>query len=372
MTRYGLVPALAISAATCIGVGEANSQSFDGITIIEFSDDAGKQIIASGDHIITFVSARGSYAAVVGGKGSHGGCQSLAAPGSYTGASISFGIAAEPIVRKHRLQTYCPPFTIRLENPETVHITSPGDPASGQKGYEVRQKIVAHIPLRAVDFESPPFSQHDVKGVRLGPVLNPDGLGGLSAPGGSSDRHKYLTRQVEGEKGRNNVQGQAAAAEVTGWPWDVLYFLQYIEGFKQTSTVDAFDSAVQERYGEPSSVYEQSGYRLWLYNLDGQKLALDAVDQDECRKTIEFWLQSDPLKRVHALGWEFNSYDIGPWGCSLVMELNPNRGSGGVTGYSVRAASGYVMAINHFLQRVEETTELLGKVQALQGRKPKF
>ena len=72
------------------------SQTFDGITIIEFSDELGKQAIADGEHIVTFVSARGSYGAVVGRPGTHAGCRSLAVPDSYTGTSITFGMTVDP------------------------------------------------------------------------------------------------------------------------------------------------------------------------------------------------------------------------------------------------------------------------------------
>ena len=368
-----LLLSLAVSATMLAGAPQADAQSFDGVTIIEFGDEDGRRAIAYGEHIVTFVSARGSYAAVVPRPGTHGGCQSLAAPEGYTGTSIAFGVAADAAVRKHRLQTYCPPFTLRLEDAATVRIEAPGDPAAGRKEYASRQRVLAHVPLRAIDFESAPFARHDLKGVRLGPVLDGAELGPLTVRVGDSknDRYKSFQRQVAVRDGyRSVIRGHAAAAEVTGWPWDVLYFAQYFEELEQTSTFEAFAAAVRERYAEPSSLYE--GYQLWAYDLDGRKLAFDQAGSDSCRATIEFWLKTDPLKRVLGLDWQFNSSDIGPWGCSVVMELNSNRSGGGVSGYQIRAASGYVMAINHFLQRIEETTELLEKVQALQGRKPKL
>lgn len=375
MIRPRLLLPLAIFATTLMSVAEANAQSFDGITIIEFADEAGKNPIAYGEYIVTFVSARGSYAAVVPRKGTHGGCQSLAVPGSYTGSSIAFGLAADEVVRTHRLQTYCPPFTLRFEDVGTMRIEAPADLAAGRAAYATRQKVVAHVPLRAVDFESAPFARHDLKGVRLGPILNGEDVGGLTVRVGDSqeDRYKGFQRQVAAGDGvRRAVLGRAAAAEVTGWPWDILYFAQYSEELERKSTSEAFDEAVLERYGEPSSLYEQSGYRLWVYDLDGRKLSFDEAGSDACRATLEFWLKADPLKRVHGLDWEFNSYDVAPWGCGVIMELNANPGDGGVSGYSIRAASGYIMAINHFLQRVDDTKELLGRVRALLDRKPQL
>lgn len=50
--------------------------------------------------------------------------------------------------------------------------------------------------------------------------------------------------------------------------------------------------------------------------------------------------------------------------------------SGGVRGYWVRVGSGYVMAINHFLQRIDQTNRFLGEIEALteslRTNKPKF
>jgi hypothetical protein len=212
--------------------------------------------------------------------------------------------------------------------------------------------------------------------VRLGPLLSGQGLGRLSAPGSSDDRHKNFNRVV-GEPGSTgsryapSVMGRAAATEITGWPWDVLFFAQYDEEFKKTSIYEAFMNAVHERYGTPSSLFEQSGYMLWTYDFDGQIVTFDEPGTSPCRQTIEFWLNKGPLHRIHGLGWQFNSYDLGPWGCSVIMELNPNR-NGGVSGYSISAASGYAMAINHFYQRIDETSDLLEKVRALANRKPRL
>jgi hypothetical protein len=235
-------------------------------------------------------------------------------PGSYTGSSITFGMTAELAVRKHRLQTYCPTFTLRFDEPGTMSIEAPGDQAAGQKGYATRQKIITQVPLRAIDFESAPFARHDLKGVRLGPVLDPRDVGPLPTRKGSADLSKNFQREVATE--RAVLRKQAAAAEVTGWPWDILYFAQYLEELQETSSSEAFGAAVLERYGKPSSLFECSGYMVWLYDLDGQKLDLGDAGSDACRATAQLWLSSDPLGRVYSLGWEPNSYDIGPGGAS--------------------------------------------------------
>jgi hypothetical protein len=275
--RNSLVAALAMSTTMAQSSPSwAETQTFDGITIIEFSDDPGKQAIADGEHIVTFVSARGSYSAVVARPGSHAGCRSLAVPGSYTGASITFGMAVDPAVRQQlRLRRYCPVFTIQFESRETVHITVPDFYGAG-KDYETRQKVIAHVPLRSVDFESEPFTRHDIKGTRIGPLFDMQGLSGLGDTSDTSDRDRFLTRQVTTMQGKEAaLQGRAAAAEITGWPWDVLYFANYSEHFGATSTYDAFKEAVLERYGAPSFIYDEFGFMLWLYDVDGNKLGIE-------------------------------------------------------------------------------------------------
>lgn len=74
------------------GIMEAGAAPLDGITIIEFDDPGAQRDIASGNHLVTFISARGSFAAVVTDPtGQRSICTSLAVPESYTGTSIAFG-----------------------------------------------------------------------------------------------------------------------------------------------------------------------------------------------------------------------------------------------------------------------------------------
>jgi hypothetical protein len=368
MARCRRLLTLALVATVAIAMPRAGAQELDGITIIEFLDATGQDVVAKGDYIVTFVSALGSYAAVVARRGTHGGCQALAVPGSYTGRSITFGMAGDDTARRQRLRTYCPTFTVRLESDGAARIAVPRDPAAGD--YELRQRIVARVPLRPLDFGISPFSRHDVKGVRLGPVLDGEGLGPLRPASDNMDRHKSLARPVTLMSGRrSSIHGHVAASEVTGWPWDVLYAAHFLEEFGQASTFGAFEEAVLKRHGE-ASVVQEGGSLSWLYDLAGRRLALDESESDGCRATADFWLRYDASKRVRGLNWDLSSYDLGPWGCSLLVELNPNRGNGGIIGYSIRAVSGYAMAVNHFLQRIGETAELARKLEALQGRKP--
>jgi hypothetical protein len=365
-TRRNIGQALLVYATLMMALTapEVRAAALDGITIIKFSDEAVTHAIAQGSHLVTFISARGSYAAVVSDWGSqYAGCTSLAVPGSYTGTSITFGMDADLVVRKQRLETYCPTFTLRLADAATVRVTA-GNQLSGQ------MNIVARVPLHAVDFESAQFVKHDLKGVRLGPVKNRGELNPLRAAGYGL-RYKGFRRQV-GTAGRqaNNVLGHAAAAEVTGWPWDALYYAQFFEKFPTHSTFAAFNDAVVEKYGEPSS--RHGAYMLWTYDLEGQKISLNQTSH-ACQTTLDFWVKYDQLRRAHGMDWRIDKgHDLSPWGCSLIMEINGNQQSGGVSGYRVQALSGYAMALNHFSQQIAKTEELKKKIQALQNSKPKF
>ena len=59
-----------------------------------------------------------------------------------------------------------------------------------------------------------------------------------------------------------------------------------------------------------------------------------------------------------------------------MKNLSPDRNTGGVKGYWVQVGSGYVMAMNHFLQRIDQTTKFLQRIEALtaslRSNKPKF
>ena len=351
-----------------MGVANADGQSFDGITIIEFADSDGHAAIASGSHIVTFVSSRGSYGAVVSDrKGGHEGCQSLAEPGSYSGSSITFGMAADKRARKQGLRTYCPSFTLRFEDASTVRVEA------GNR-YSQRQKVIAHIPLRAIDFGAAHFTRHDLKGVVLGPVLNDEELGPLSR-GGVSDKYKNFNRKV-GQRGPypNNVMGRAAAAEIMGWPWDVLFNARLIEKFEQKSTFESFKRVVLKRYGKPGSVYEKSDYMyaLWMYDLDGRQITLDEPATNSCRATAEFSMKYDVRGWATEFDWGPNSNDLGPWGCSVVMDLRFKSGDGGVDGYSAMIMSGYAKAMNHFFQRIEQVHQMREKVREVQAFQPKL
>ena len=358
--RAGLVAALLLAAAPIAG-----AQTFDGITIITFDGNRGpgREAIANGDHIVTFVSARGAYAAVATNfRGIRRGCIAEAVPGSYTGWSITFGIDAPIERRKFKLDTLCPSFTLTFEDRDSVRVAA-------ANGYSRRQQVVARIPLVAVDFSAPHFARHEIRGVRLGPVLEPADVGPLRQSG-ASDHHKLFRRQV-GEAGsyRTLVQGNAVAAEITGWPWDVASELRFSWEYEQKATSEAFRDAALQRYGPPSA--ERPGYLVWLYDLAGNLVRLSDPMTNGCRATAEYWLKHDGTNIGH-VDANANSSDFGPWGCSVIMELGARRSDQGVDGFSIRLWSGYALALNHFFQRLEEPREVAGALGQLQQFEPRL
>jgi hypothetical protein len=188
----------------------------------------------------------------------------------------------------------------------------------------------------------------------------------LSAAGYSGDRSRGFQRKPKGnDRPQAVILGKAAASQITGWPWDVLYWMQHSSKLEQLSTRQAFRDAVKERYGEPSAMQEESGYSLWVYDLDGKKLDLSADSGGICRRSADFWIEYDQKGVAQKVNWNDRTGDLGPWGCSMMFELNPRHESGGVSGYYMRAACGYAMAINHFLQQVTKTKELQGRIDHL-------
>jgi hypothetical protein len=107
--------------------------------------------------------------------------------------------------------------------------------------------------------------------------------------------------------------------------------------------------------------------------LDGQKIDLATPMSNSYRSTLEFVTKFDKMRRAQGMDWRLGKvHDLNSWGCSLIMEVNGNPSSGGVTGYSVQVLSSYVRAINHFNWQIERTRELRKKIEELQGGKPQL
>lgn len=361
----------------------AHAETLDGITIIELEDNTASKIIggSGGKHIVTFVSGLGTYAAVGAGQSR---CVAWAAPGSYTGTSITFGLSPESYSVKLQPRL-CQPFSLRLEGGNTVRVEANNkpfsyvpDPNAKPIQYSRRRTVLLRVPLQALDWGLPPFARHDVKGVRLGPVPFVTGQAGdhtqitvndlvHSATSGSFKSFKAIIKPGSGQSMPGYVLGWVAAAEVTGWPWDALIGLRYNEKLPQLSTSAAFENAVQDRYGPPSpgdgSLSDTAFY--WLYDMQGKQRA--ASDPSDCARSLKLW-QNQP----HSGGAlnVFNS-DIGPWACALIMKLQTNPGTAGtVSSYISEVTSGYAFAINHFLRRLREMDQMRAKVGTVQSYQP--
>lgn len=362
----GLLTSLILIMAMSPGIMEAEAAPLDGITIIAFDDPGAQRDIASGNHLVTYISAMGSFAAVVTDPvGQRSICTSLAVPDSYTGTSIAFGMDADAAVRRQRNDVYCPSFTLLMDGENKVRVKT-GDRLS------TLMDIVIHIPFTAIDYNGDHFHRHNLKGVKLGPLLdqsdlNPNIAGEMFGP-----RYRVFQHAFEQQDGKKNVvRGKAAISEVTGWPVDVLYVADFTETLPTPSPFEAFYGAVIEKYGEPSSRYKDTGYMLWFYDLAGQKIDLKTPMSNACRNTLVYRLTTDPHGQVYKLQRR-SSEHLDFWGCSLVMELNGNPSGGAVSAYRVVAYSPYAMAIDHFHQKIAETEELKKKIDALLERKPQF
>ena len=143
----------------------------------------------------------------------------------------------------------------------------------------------------------------------------------------------------------------------------------YLERLPQRSFTEAFDRAVVERYGEPSLKTPRTQtsaqvFYFWFFDLDGQQLTIDGAAPGNCLATWENWKDKGILTAIDA--------DVGPWGCALIMRLTHNGRRGSVSEYSVETTSGYALALNHFLGRLEEMRIMREKIQEVQSYEPKL
>jgi hypothetical protein len=379
----------AIGAVLClVHHSAAMAQNLDGITIVEVSDheaNALRNIITgsssgSRSHIVTFVSARGSYAAL--GDGRSRACVAWAEAGSYTGSSITFGLPPSEQGLKLVNPQICQPFTLSLTGSGRVRIEAankhgrdgPLSPLARQISYSGEHDILARVPLIAFDWGMPLFSKYDIRGVSLGPLPAlqgrlKDAKMELSAVQRSSGERKLLrviTTDPSDPANPTEVGGLVASADMLEWPWDVLYSAGYRQYVQEPTLAKAFEQAVIERYGKPSrsGPGAQGRHLHWFFNLAGQQIPIGAAAPENCLSTREHWINEVDLGSFDR--------DIGPWGCALIMLVSHNGGGGVVSLYDVHATSGYVTALKHFAMRLEEMANARNKIEEAQGFKPKL
>lgn len=381
---------LTILVSTILAHGPvAIAQSLDGITIIGLSEEAADVIKGhsrgGSPYLVTYVSASGTYAAL--GDQHTRSCVAWAQDGSYTGDSITFGLTPSEESLKLVHPGVCQPFTLSSSGLERVRLeaanrhsmfSGPLDPSAREVRYAGEHQVVARVPLLAFDWGMPVFSRHDIKGVPLGPVpalkerLGADArfeLGPLQRLSSGTRKVLRITAPNPADPARPPwVAGHVAAAEVLGWPWDVLYAAEHQENLADRTLVEVFEQAVIERYGEPSRSMTGIGagtrHLHWFFGLDGRQLSIGSAAPENCLSIREHWIDEVDLKTIDR--------DIGPWGCALIMLLIHDGEDGIVRRYSIQAVSGYVMALNHFVRRLEEVRAMREKIQDVQAYRPKL
>jgi hypothetical protein len=367
----------------------ADAQTFDGITIIEVSDEVaevirGQPAGVADPYLVTFVTGNGTYAALEDGE--KRACVAWAQDGSYSGGSIAFGLPPSEQSLKLVDPSVCQPFTLSFSGVDRVRVeatnkhgrSGPLDPNAKELRYSAKHPLVASVPLIAFDWGMPVFASHDIKGVPLGPLpvlmerlgktadLKLSPLENLSA-----GPRKVLSLTIYGADRTNatTIEGNVAAAEVLGWPWDVLHVASYRERLTTEATTGDFEQAAIERYGAPSRIETRgtgaATRRLqWFFDLQGQQLVMSSATPGNCLSTREHWIDHIDYRRF--------TRDIGPWGCSLILLLIDDGWDGSVKAYSIQAASGYAMALNHFMTRLEEVRAMRQEIEAVQAYKPKL
>ena len=350
MTLRTRLLAACLAAGLALAPQDAGAQTFDGITIIELDDRAGAEAIVGGNavtsHIVTFVSAAGTYAALT--DENRRDCVAWAQPGSYTGDAITFGVPRDE--QRRASPRICLPFTLRLEGPDQVRVEA------GER-YSRARPIVGRVPLTAFDWSKPHFARHDIDGVVLGPV--PALEARLSAeadiritPRTRRDGAIYekIMRVTIPDPANPNaprtVDGRIAAARPIAWPWDALMRAGKTERLPQRSLIGPFDRAVVDRYGEPT-MRERNPFGTkivlsWFYDVTGRPVDPADGGPGSCLPTRELWAIAK------------DESDLGPWGCGLLFTVSHDGTRDFVSTYEIDAQSGYVAALSHFARRLAE------------------
>jgi hypothetical protein len=361
------------------------ADGFKGITVIELADEQAAHVLkghgrGGGSHIVTFVSDRGSYAALLGNHQTRE-CVAWAASGPKTNDFITFGLPPTEQSLKLVNPSICLPFTLSFAGPDLIRLVAEnsfaevGGALSNQAQrirYDRPQRMIARIPLVSIDWEMPVFSRHKVNDVRVGPLpakrtqelelktLNRSPVGTWKA--------LVTVRDPRDSAKTNEAMGHVIKADVFGWQWDVLYSAETKKHPDKVSLTDVFDQAVVGRYGKPTTIIRGRAEYIkefyWLFDLKGKQPG--SVGNDTCSATFEFWKHEESLASFEK--------DIGPWGCSLVMLLSHN-GNGVrpvVNVYSIQAVSGHVVGLNHFKRRIEELDAVRKQIEKVQSFKPKL
>jgi hypothetical protein len=379
-------------SALCVWNNAVCAQSFDGITIVELSDAAADVIkghsLGSSPYLVIYASDKGTYAAVGDGRDERNrSCVAWADAAEPTGETLVFGLPPSEQSLKLVFPSVCLPFSVSFSGADKVKIeatnmfetiSGPLDARAREIRYSGDHDILARVPNVALDWSVAAFSRYDIKGIRLGPlpalkaVLGADvefDLGPLRAfASGPRKRLRITTPNPADRTDSTTVNGEVVGADMLGWPADVLYRAEYTERLTQKALTEVFEEAIVDRYGDPGRSAPGRGGGLrnlyWFFDLNGRRLSVGESAVTNCLATRDYWI--DGVDLTAAKG------DIGPWGCSLIVLLIHDGEGGVVRRYSIEAASGYIMALNHFAMRLEEMREKRTKIQEVQEFRPKL
>lgn len=360
------------------------ANSLDGITVVKLADDRAGQVIKGNElgrhrYLTLYISADGTYASL--GDKEKISCMAWAQEGTYTGRSIVFGVAPSAQTMGSA-PTICQPFTVNLEDDGAVRLSAdnlvsrygPLEPGAQMIRYSRRHQILLRTPLVALDWALPHYERFTLTGVRLGPLpavragLNPQAevrLGELQVRYDGARKSLLIKQTPDDRDNWRSVSGVVADAGFIGWPWDAFYASRQVVRLPQRSTAEAFDNALVTRYGPPTMTQQASGRTkrdtYWLFDLAGNQVMTDGTRTDNCLGALEYWAHRDPQ-------WLIGG-DIGPWSCSLVVQVRDDGGGlGEVRAYTISTMSGYTAALNHFKWRLGELDNIRSQLTTVQER----
>jgi hypothetical protein len=360
-------------------IASAASQGpFAGITIIELKDANGAAEInpwgrpGSGGtesrYLVIYVSPEGSYASLtdLAQTNCFSWLTEAKTPNSLTFA-VNTGGLKDPSLR------ICRPFTLHMETSSTVRVES--------GIYDRTRRIVNRIPLVIPEWNLEPIRNSDLNGIRLGPLdsaIKPaasEGKPKISVASGKEILKQFQAQfpSKPGQRHGEVVHGYVVERDHTNWLSDVLLQVWYQESFDRPATVEAFEAAVTDRYGQPSSksiAIKASNDLLlqWFYDLSGRQLDAKQADISNCLSVAQaFKDESRDFPEFFYRGADGKGTDIGPWGCSLVMTLSRplSAQSLGVRTYRMDAVHGLALGISHFRSRLGQVRQAQEKLNRI-------
>lgn len=378
--------ALVVASFAALPVEAVPAAPLDGVTIFDVSSSNvgevlfGRTILGE-TWLTTYVSPQGAYASLTDSRRV---CRAPATSGSAEDGRMSFGLPADELTIRLAYPQICQPFTITLlENGKaTIEarnnlFDSEGGPlAVGVEtlSYTGTHDVVVRAPLGAVDWPKVVDAGLDVLGATLGPV---DLLSDREPPIGFHPRGRDLgdihpvwvtVEGVPNPAAAKGIPGTLATVAEDVAPSDVLYQMVAERYYSTDILTNVFEEAAIEQFGpatrhDPLTARSAMQYLFWMLDLNGEVVGPENLSADNCLSTMEFWVAKD-LDEMRG--------DMGPWNCSLFLELAHNGFAGTVSHQRIELTSGYVLGAIHFKKRLKELEEALKEIEASRGFVPKL